>query len=46
MLTEVSMLKEEVKMLKFKLNAVMLKNQDLLAEIERLRQEINDGWET
>ena len=40
------MLKDEVKLLKYKLNAVMLKNQELLDEIERLKQEINDGWET
>jgi predicted nuclease with TOPRIM domain len=45
-MTEVSILKDEIKMLKFKLNAVMLKNQELLDEIERLKQEINDGWET
>ena len=40
------MLKDEVKLLKYKLNAVMLKNQELLDEIERLKNEINDGWET
>jgi predicted nucleic acid-binding Zn-ribbon protein len=45
-MTEVSILKEENKMLKYKLNAVMIKNQELLDEIERLKQEINDGWET
>jgi hypothetical protein len=45
-MTEVSILKDEVRMLKFKLNAVMIKNQELLDEIEQLKQEINDGWET
>lgn len=44
-MTEVAILKDENKLLKFKLNAVMKKNKELELENERLKKEIADTWE-
>lgn len=43
-MTEVAILKEENKMLKFKLNAVMKKNEQLEKEVQKLKDEIINSW--
>lgn len=43
-MNEIDELREENKLLKFKLLSVKRKNEEQLREIERLKQEMADTW--